>query len=70
MQVSLCLSEKGPIWEAPSDIWGDGDVMPGPGHAAPSLASQALEDSLASAPGDSLAYQLSLGMPQCSGAHT
>ena len=43
MQVSLCLSEKGPIWEAPSDIWGDGDVMPGPRHAAPSLASQALE---------------------------
>lgn len=70
MQISLCLREKGPIWETLSDIWGDGDVVPGPGHAAPSVASQPWTTGLASVPGDILGYQLSLGMPQCSGAHT
>ena len=63
-------SQKGPIWETPSDIWGDRDIMPGPGHAASSLASQPWRTGLASVPGDILGYQLSLGMPQCSGAHT
>lgn len=45
MQISLCLREKGPIWETLSDIWGDGDVVPGLG-TQPLSGLTALDEGL------------------------